>query len=132
MENRIYGLENEYGLIFSAKEKSSVPLERILGYLFEGIISNSWSSNAFLANGARFYQDTGCHPEYATPECDNVFDLVVYDKAGERILEASLHLAEKRMKEDGIDGDIFIYKNNTDSAGNTYGCHENYLVARHP
>ena len=131
MENRIYGLENEYGLIFSAKEKNSVPLERILGYLFEGIISNSWSSNAFLANGARFYQDTGCHPEYATPECDNIVDLVVYDKAGERILEASLHLAEKRMKEDGIDGDIFIYKNNTDSAGNTYGCHENYLVARH-
>ncbi len=131
METRIYGLENEYGLIFSSKEKNSIPLERILGYLFEGIISNSWSSNAFLANGARFYQDTGCHPEYATPECDNVFDLVVYDKAGERILEGSLNLAERRMLEDGIVGEIFIYKNNTDSAGNTYGCHENYLVARH-
>src|SRR3990167_4796458 len=131
MENRIYGLENEYGLIFSAREKSSIPLERILGYLFEGIISNSWSSNAFLPNGARFYQDTGCHPEYATPECDNINDLVIYDKAGERILEASLILAERRMLEDGIIGDIFIYKNNTDSAGNTYGCHENYLVARH-
>src|SRR4030067_3041447 len=121
MENRIYGLENEYGCIFSAKEKNSGPLERILGYLFEGIISNSWSSNAFLANGARFYQDTGCHPEYATPECDNVSDLVVYDKAGERILETSLKLAERRMHEDGIDGAIFIYKNDTDSAGNTYG-----------
>ncbi len=131
MEDRIYGLENEYGLIFSAREKISIPLERILGYLFEGIISNSWSSNAFLPNGARFYQDTGCHPEYATPECKNIFDLVVYDKAGERILEESLNLAEKRMREDGIYGDIFIYKNNTDSAGNTYGCHENFLVARH-
>lgn len=131
MENRIYGLENEYGLIFSARERVSIPLERILGYLFEGIISNSWSSNAFLPNGARFYQDTGCHPEYATPECDNILDLVVYDKAGERILEESLNLAEKRMREDGIFGYIFIYKNNTDSAGNTYGCHENYLVARH-
>lgn len=131
MENRIYGLENEFGLIFSSRERNSVPLERILGYLFEGIISNSWSSNAFLPNGARFYQDTGCHPEYATPECDNIFDLVVYDKAGERILEESLILAEHRMIEDGIMGDIFIYKNNTDSAGNTYGCHENYLVARH-
>lgn len=131
MKNRIYGLENEYGLIFSAREKNSVPLERILGYLFEGIISNSWSSNAFLSNGARFYQDTGCHPEYATPECKNIFDLVVYDKAGERILEESLILAERKMMEDGIAGDIFIYKNNTDSAGNTYGCHENYLIARH-
>ena len=131
MNTRIYGLENEFGLIFASKDKNSVPLERILGYLFEGIISNSWSSNAFLPNGARFYQDTGCHPEYATPECDNIFDLVVYDKAGERILEESLIIAEHRMLEDGVLGEIFIYKNNTDSAGNTYGCHENYLVARH-
>src|SRR3970282_2441855 len=102
MEHRIYGLENEYGLIFSAKEKNSVPLERILGYLFVGIISNSWSSNAFLANGARFYQDTGLHPEYATPECDNIVDLVIYDKAGERIIENSIRIAERRMLEDGI------------------------------
>ena len=131
MHNRIYGLENEYGLIFSSKDKNTIPLERILGYLFEGIISNSWSSNAFLENGARFYQDTGCHPEYATPECGNVVDLVIYDKAGERIIEQSLKIAESRMLEDGIAGDIFIYKNNTDSAGNTYGCHENYLIARH-
>ena len=131
MHNRIYGIENEYGLIFSSRDRNSIPLERILGYLFEGIISNSWSSNAFLTNGARFYQDTGCHPEYATPECNNVVDLVIYDKAGERILETSLRIAEKKMLEDGIVGDIFIYKNNTDSAGNTYGCHENYLIARH-
>ena len=131
MHNRIYGIENEYGLIFSSREKSAIPLERILGYLFEGIISNSWSSNAFLSNGARFYQDTGCHPEYATPECDNIIELVIYDKAGERIIETSLNIAEKKMAEDGIVGDIFIYKNNTDSAGNTYGCHENYLIARH-
>ena len=131
MHNRIYGLENEYGLIFSPRDNSTIPLERILGYLFEGIISNSWSSNAFLTNGARFYQDTGCHPEYATPECGNVVDLVIYDKAGERIIEQSLRIAERRMLEDGISGDIFIYKNNTDSAGNTYGCHENYLIARH-
>ena len=41
-------------------------------------------------NGARFYQDTGCHPEYSTPECDNILDLVVHDKAGERLLEACL------------------------------------------
>ncbi|MBI3357985.1 MAG: Pup--protein ligase [Nitrospirae bacterium] len=130
MKNRIFGLENEYGLIFSPTGKVYLPMEKILGYIFDGLIPNSWPSNAFLCNGARFYQDTGCHPEYATPECDNVFDLVVHDKAGERILESCLPVAERRLKEEGLAGTISIYKNNTDSMGNTYGCHENYLIRR--
>ncbi len=53
------------------------------------------------------------------------------DKAGERILEGLLVDAEKRLREEGIAGDIYLFKNNTDSAGNSYGCHENYLVGRH-
>jgi proteasome accessory factor A len=130
MKNRIFGLENEYGLIFSPAGKVYLPIEKILSYIFEGLIPNSWPSNAFLCNGARFYQDTGCHPEYATPECDNIFDLVVHDKAGERILESCLPTAEARLKEEGLSGTIFIFKNNTDSMGNTYGCHENYLIRR--
>ena len=88
------------------------------------------SSNVFLENGARLYLDVGSHPEYATPECDSVLDLVAHDKAGERILEALLAAAELRLHEEGISGDVFLFKNNTDSAGNSYGCHENYLVAR--
>lgn len=105
-------------------------MEKVLGYIFEGLIPNSWPSNAFLVNGARFYQDTGCHPEYSTPECDQIFDVVVHDKAGERLLEDCLPLAQQRLQEEGISGDVFIYKNNTDSSGNTYGCHENYLMER--
>ncbi|MGH8966093.1 MAG: Pup--protein ligase, partial [Actinomycetes bacterium] len=77
------------------------------------------------------YLDVGSHPEYATPECDNVVDLVTHDKAGERILEGLLVDAERRLREEGIAGDIYLFKNNTDSAGNSYGCHENYLVGRH-
>ncbi|MFQ5542766.1 MAG: Pup--protein ligase [Nitrospiria bacterium] len=130
MKHRIFGLETEYGLIFSPHGKVYLPMEKILGYVFEGLIPNSWPSNAFLTNGARFYQDTGCHPEYATPECDQVYDVVVHDKAGERLLERCLPIAQKRLKEEGLSGDIFIYKNNTDSMGNTYGCHENYLMKR--
>ncbi len=130
MENRVFGLENEYGLIYSPKGRRDYPGERILNYLFEGLISNSWSSNTFLANGARLYQDTGCHPEYSTPECDNPIDLIIHDKAGERILEALLISAEERLREEGLEGDIYIFKNNTDSIGNTYGCHENYLIDR--
>lgn len=130
MKNRVFGLESEYGLIFAPQGKVYLPMEKILGYIFEGLIPNSWPSNAFLGNGARFYQDTGCHPEYSTPECDNLFDLVVHDKAGERLLESCLPIAEKRLKEEGLSGRIYIYKNNTDSMGNTYGCHENYLMRR--
>jgi proteasome accessory factor A len=73
----------------------------------------------------------GSHPEYATPECDSVSDLVAHDKAGERILEALLAAAEVRLHEEGISGQVYLFKNNTDSAGNSYGCHENYLVGRH-
>src|ERR671918_338464 len=49
---------------------------------------------------------------------------------GERILEGLLSAAQIRLHEEGISGDVFLFKNNTDSAGNSYGCHENYLVAR--
>jgi proteasome accessory factor A len=56
---------------------------------------------------------------------------VVHDKAGERILEGLLVDADRRLREEGIAGDIYLFKNNTDSAGNSYGCHENYLVGRH-
>ncbi|MEC4669430.1 MAG: Pup--protein ligase [Nitrospirota bacterium] len=130
MKQRILGLENEYGLIFSPNGRIYLPMEKVLGYIFEGLIPNSWPSNAFLVNGARFYQDTGCHPEYSTPECDNILDLVIHDKAGERLLEACLPSAEERLREEGLSGQIYIFKNNTDSLGNTYGCHENYLMRR--
>jgi proteasome accessory factor A len=89
------------------------------------------SSNVFLENGARLYLDVGSHPEYATPECDLIREVVAHDKAGERILEHLLAAAELRLHEEGIAGDVYLFKNNTDSAGNSYGCHENYLVARH-
>ena len=64
----------------------------------------SWgrSSNVFLQNGARLYLDVGSHPEYATPECDSLYELVVYDKAGERILEGLVESAEQRLHEEGI------------------------------
>ena len=64
------------------------------------------------------------------PECDSILDLVTHDKAGERILEQLLGSAEQRLREEGIRGVIYLFKNNTDSAGNSYGCHENYLTSR--
>jgi proteasome accessory factor A len=95
------------------------------------VVSWGRSSNVFLENGARLYLDVGSHPEYATPECDSIEDVVAHDKAGERILEGLVTSAEQRLEEEGIRGEIYLFKNNTDSAGNSYGCHENYLVSRH-
>jgi len=128
---RIFGLENEYGVTCTFRGQRRLSPDEVARYLFRRVVSWGRSSNVFLRNGARLYLDVGSHPEYATPECDNVVDLVAHDKAGERILEGLLVDADRRLREEGIAGDIYLFKNNTDSAGNSYGCHENYLVGRH-
>jgi len=130
MERRIFGLENEYGVTCTLRGQRRLSPDEVARYLFRRVVSWGRSSNVFLANGARLYLDVGSHPEYATPECDSVHDLVVHDKAGERILEGLLGSAEQRLREEGIRGTIYLFKNNTDSAGNSYGCHENYLTSR--
>ena len=131
MDRRIYGLENEYGVTCTFRGQRRLSPDEVARYLFRRVVSWGRSSNVFLKNGARLYLDVGSHPEYATPECDNAVDLVTHDKAGERTLEGLLMDAERRLREEGIAGDIYLFKNNTDSAGNSYGCHENYLVGRH-
>jgi len=131
MERRIFGLENEYGVTCTFRGQRRLSPDEVARYLFRRVVSWGRSSNVFLRNGARLYLDVGSHPEYATPECDSPVDLVTHDKAGERILEGLLKDAERRLREEGIAGDIYLFKNNTDSAGNSYGCHENYLVGRH-
>ncbi|MCA9472963.1 MAG: proteasome accessory factor PafA2 family protein [Nitrospira sp.] len=82
-------------------------------------------SDLVLMNGARFYNDH-THPEYATPECRTLRDLVAHDRAGERIVQQS---ADKRNHQLGSPV-VQLYKNNTDFHGHSYGCHDNYLVSR--
>src|SRR4029077_15214586 len=130
VERRIFGLENEYGVTCTLRGQRRLSPDEVARYLFRRVVSWGRSSNVFLENGARLYLDVGSHPEYATPECDSIHDLVVHDKAGERILEGLVQSAEQRLREEGIRGEVFLFKNNTDSAGNSYGCHENYLVER--
>ncbi|HLU45987.1 MAG TPA: Pup--protein ligase [Natronosporangium sp.] len=131
MDRRIFGLETEYGVTCTYRGQRRLSPDEVARYLFRRVVSWGRSSNVFLRNGARLYLDVGSHPEYATPECDSVPDLVAHDRAGERILEGLLIDAEKRLHDEGIAGEIYLFKNNTDSAGNSYGCHENYLVSRH-
>jgi proteasome accessory factor PafA2 len=82
--------------------------------------------NAVLTNGARYYVDHA-HPEYSTPECSTALELVVADKAGERVLARSMNAARHLLP---AGQEIVVYKNNSDGKGNSYGCHENYLVDR--
>ena len=99
-------------------------------FLFKREGSASSSSNVFMANGSRLYLDVGSHPEYATAECDSIIDLLNQDRAGELILQDLVTEAQLTMASEEVKGSLYLFKNNTDSSGNSYGCHENYLLRR--
>src|SRR5690349_23856178 len=83
-------------------------------------------SDLVLSNGARFYNDHA-HPEYSTPECTTLRQIVSQDKAGERILA---ECARRRNTKLPLEQQVRLYKNNTDFVGHSYGCHDNFLVKR--
>ncbi len=83
-------------------------------------------SDLVLSNGARFYNDHA-HPEYSTPECTTLRDLIAQDKAGERILAECARRRNLKLPNEQA---IRLYKNNTDFSGHSYGCHDNYLMRR--
>lgn len=142
MDARVVGTECEYALMHSggrginmsgldgdallAHVKSVTPLLvqslRLKGYHHAG---------EFLGNGGRFYIDRGGHPEYATPECSSVRELVAHETAGDRILQELVEQSRELLSQTGGVGRPHVYKNNTDGHGSTYGAHENYLVTPH-
>jgi proteasome accessory factor A len=130
MLRRIYGVETEYGITFSLRGQRRLSPDEVSRFLFRKVVAWGRSSNVFLENGSRLYLDVGSHPEYATAECDSLTDLVAQDKAGESILRELVGYAQAQLSDEGIRGDIFLFKNNTDSTGNSYGCHENYCIER--
>ena len=83
-------------------------------------------SDLVLSNGARFYNDHA-HPEYSTPECTTLHQIVAHDKAGERVLH---ECARRRNRKLDPGQELCLYKNNTDFVGHSYGCHDNYLLSR--
>src|SRR5689334_23720617 len=82
--------------------------------------------NAVLTNGARYYVDHA-HPELSTPECSDAMSVVRFDRAAELILIKSMEAARRLLPDDQ---EIVVHKNNSDRKGNSYGCHENYLMDR--
>ena len=152
---KICGIETEYGVFVSGMDMSPVTASSLLVNAFtdEGLSLRAWDfaheqpdidarlgwqpeadypevemlmANSVLSNGARFYVDHA-HPEFSTPECKSVRDVVLYDRAGEEILRTSLARTNSRLPQGA---EMRVFKNNSDGKGNSYGCHENYLVDR--
>ncbi|GHD12736.1 Pup--protein ligase [Zhihengliuella salsuginis] len=130
MDRRVFGIETEFGLAYSPSGPGRLTPEEVAKYLFRHVIEFGRSSNVFLTNGSRLYLDVGSHPEYATAECDDVAQLIAHDRAGELIMQDLAERAERALAADGYEGSVYLFKNNTDSAGNSYGCHENYMIPR--
>jgi proteasome accessory factor A len=133
VDRRIFWLETEYGVTggfgppaAARPPEEAWPPEEAARFLLQPVIPRDQNGPAVLRNTARLYLDAGRHPVYATPECDSLHDLIAYDKAGEQILEGLLVDAGRRRPSEDID----LFKNNADAAGNSFGCHEHYLVGR--
>ncbi|MDR0431806.1 MAG: Pup--protein ligase [Bifidobacteriaceae bacterium] len=124
---RIFGVETEYGLSWAG---GALDPQEAARELFSEVVEWGRSSNVFLTNAGRLYLDVGAHPEYATAECDNLTDLIAQEAAGDRILAGMAARTEARLNEAGRSGKLHLFKNNVDSAGHSFGCHENYLIRR--
>jgi proteasome accessory factor A len=130
VRRRVIGLETEYGVSFTLAGQRQLSPDEVARAMFRHVVSWGRSSNVFLENGARLYLDVGSHPEYATPECDSPLEAVVHERAGDRIVHDLAVRTAASLAAEGLRGDVRVFRNNTDSAGNSYGSHENYLVDR--
>lgn len=130
MSRRIFGLETEFGILHHHGGQPGLSAEELARWIFRPVIAWGRSSNIFVENGSRLYLDVGSHPEYATVECDSLHQLMLYDRAGEIMMRDLARKAQAALEAEGIPGAVHMFKNNEDSAGHSYGCHENYLLRR--
>lgn len=130
MDTRIMGLETEYGVHTVHPTKRPLAPDEVARYMFKPVVDWGNSSNVFISNGSRLYLDVGSHPEYATAETTRLDELIASDVAGDAIMHRLVTQAQQAMANDGFDGQVFLYRNNADSLGNSYGSHENYMIER--
>lgn len=136
--SRVVGLETEFGLLRRGADGRAEDPARTADELMRHRPPGYRSTNMFLPNGGRLYLDVGSHPEYATAECATVRQLVAQDEAGRALLTSMAELAAAGDgggegaggRGDGGSRTIHVLANNNDSAGHTYGCHENYSLPR--
>lgn len=128
---RIMGVETEYGITARPEPgKRNLSPDEVARELFRPVVARYSSSNVFTTNASRLYLDVGSHPEIATGECDSLTQLLNYERAGDVLVQRMVDEAEDSLRAMGTPGTIYLFKNNVDSEGNSYGCHENYLVSR--
>lgn len=127
--DRIYGVETEYGLV-ARSDTGRMSASEAAGWLFRPVERHHRATNVFLANGGRLYLDVGAHPEFATPECRRIDDVLVAERAGDEIVTRLAAAAVAEAAAEGVALRVRLFKNNLDSHGNSFGCHENYLVSR--
>ena len=152
---KVCGIETEYGILSPGPEQNPIAASSVLvnayaadieqqigwdfedetpgndarGFAREGSLApmvETHLANTVLTNGARFYVDHA-HPEYSSPECLTPLECLVYDKAGEEVLRRAMKAAALRIPDQPAP---VVHKNNSDGKGNSYGCHENYMMDR--
>ena len=133
MRERVRGIETEYGLnlrVDTGHGWRRVGSDEAARQLFAPVVEANAATNVFLRNGGRLYLDVGSHPEYATPECRSITDLIAHDRAGDVIVNQLADVALATLAEQGTPARVTVLKNNIDSHGNSYGSHENYQIER--
>lgn len=129
---RIMGIETEYGITaLSEPSQRHLTPDEVARELFRPVVDKHQATNIFTDNASRLYLDVGSHPEIATGECDSLTQLLNYERAGDTIVNDLASQAESTLQNMGLAKSLYLFKNNVDSQGNSYGCHENYLISRH-
>ena len=129
---RIVGIETEYGITaLSEPSQRHLTPDEVARELFRPVVDKHQATNIFTDNASRLYLDVGSHPEIATGECDSLTQLLNYERAGDAIVNDLAVQAESTLQNMGLAKSLILFKNNVDSQGNSYGCHENYLISRH-
>ncbi|MDD6373632.1 MAG: proteasome accessory factor PafA2 family protein [Bifidobacteriaceae bacterium] len=127
---RIIGIETEYGISVTGAERDPDP-GTVAMLMFRPVVAATRSTNTYVRNGSRLYIDVGSHPEYATAEARTPIDALRMDAAGELTMHRMAADAQTVLRREyGPHATVHVYKNNVDSAGHSFGCHENYLVRR--
>ncbi|HYB85711.1 MAG TPA: proteasome accessory factor PafA2 family protein [Streptosporangiaceae bacterium] len=130
MDARGFGLRDDYSIVCAFGGQRQLSAEEVGRYLFGPVVPEGRASSVLLRNGGRLHLGAVSGPEYATPECGSALDLIVWAKAGERIVEGLLADAGRRLREEGVVGDIHVFKSSAGRANGSFGCQENYLVGR--
>jgi|GEM_PF-514730 len=128
LSERIFSLETEYGIQFYSRFEAA---SSIVVPLLIDVIAQKYGivGTPFLINGSKLHPDVG-HPEWSLPECRSAHEATKYDKAADHLLRAAIPVVKQQLNSDGYEGHLIVFKNNFDSVGNTFGCHENYLMQR--